>query len=217
MIKEMLTENTGSHPLDSGFGNGRHWQKNQGRDFENEPPVTYELYQYNDGTYEIDRTVNVYHFLSELETDDVCDEFNNINTNSDNWDADCECYGISKEAWEYLETHHDIEVEHTFNTYNGDSDLSQVLQGSWIRLDGEQYLILQVHNGADVRGGYTDARLFKPYDEWQINPYIMEYMCQDEILDELEYIDKVWIDGKEVKLTEELRCNIREQKQVCTV
>jgi hypothetical protein len=33
-IRQMLKENTGRHPLDSGFGNGRHWQKNQDRDFE---------------------------------------------------------------------------------------------------------------------------------------------------------------------------------------
>ena len=38
-----------------------------------------------------------------------------------------------------------------------------------LEIDGEDYVLLQVHGGADVRGGYTDARLFtfKHYAEPQ--------------------------------------------------
>ena len=42
VIYNMLTENTGTHFLDSGMANGRHWQKNQVKtleDFKNEDYV----------------------------------------------------------------------------------------------------------------------------------------------------------------------------------
>lgn len=91
----MLTENTGTHMLDS----GRNWQKNQNKtitDFENEPEVSYEIDK--DGyTY---RTVSTFHFLSHLELDDICMEFNEINTKADNWDSDL--FGVSSEGMEYL-------------------------------------------------------------------------------------------------------------------
>ena len=42
--------------------------------------------------------------------------------------------------------------------------MSQVIQGAY--LDGfyGDYMLLQVHNGCDVRGGYTDAVLVKKID-----------------------------------------------------
>ncbi|MEM4067488.1 MAG: hypothetical protein QXV17_11605 [Candidatus Micrarchaeaceae archaeon] len=57
--------------------------------------------------------------------------------------------------------------QYTFNTYEHDgSILSQVLQGI-IFSDADEndfYIILQVHNGCDVRGGYTFPRIFKLVD-----------------------------------------------------
>ena len=41
-----------------------------------------------------------------------------------------------------------------------------MLQGCYIDIDDVTYVLIQLHNGCDVRGGYTDARLFK------LNPYI---------------------------------------------
>ena len=209
-IRQMLKENTGRHPLDSGFGNGRHWQKNQDRDFESQQAVNYELYEYHDGTLELNRTVSVYHFLKELEVDEICEHFNELN--SEDWDS--ELYGVSTEAFDYLQNNFELEINRTFNTYNCDSDLDQVLQGTWIRLNDEQYLVLQVHNGADVRGGYTDAKLFKPNEDGLINEYISEYMTQDEIIEyELEYIDEVIFKDETIKLTDEIKDRL--YKQVC--
>ena len=74
-----------------------------------------------------------------------------------------------------------------FNTYNGDSDLSQILQGAWLEdADGDTYLLLQIHGGCDARGGYTDAKLFKPQDEGLIHSYLQEYIYSDEIEEEYE-------------------------------
>ncbi len=42
-IAEMMTENTGTHFLDSGGESGRFWQRNQGKDFKKEQPSTYKI------------------------------------------------------------------------------------------------------------------------------------------------------------------------------
>ena len=60
VIAAMLVENTGIHFLDSGGKSGRAWQRNQGHDFESEPPATVNFrYKYVDFTY------SVYHWLVE--------------------------------------------------------------------------------------------------------------------------------------------------------
>jgi len=178
LIKSMLLENTGKHFLDSGGTSGRAWQRNQGVIFEDLKPVEVEIWAEND----VCITINLYHYLANanLELDSICEEFNTLQKNSDNWNADGvlgECYGVSKEAeqflthsiTEYYESKHgngaiyiaDVEVLNTWNTYNGESFLSQVLQGSYLTINGESYVLFQIHGGADVRGGYTDAKLFK--------------------------------------------------------
>ena len=60
VLKEMLTENTGIHLLDSGGVYGRHWERNQGRDFDNEP-ATLLKFNSSEGEFEIDITHNLYH------------------------------------------------------------------------------------------------------------------------------------------------------------
>jgi hypothetical protein len=73
LIYKMLTENTGAHMLDSGGVYGRNWERNQVKsieDFENEPE---EVYTYSKRWNELSRTVSVYHYLSQLQTDEVCD------------------------------------------------------------------------------------------------------------------------------------------------
>lgn len=174
LIFSMLTENTGTHMLDSGGAYGRNWERNQSKtieDFENEPE---EIYTW-DG-YDVRRTVSVFHYLSQLEQDEICEEFNAMPC--EDWDAEGNVYGVSDKQWKWLnwQANDDLMVISTFNTYNGNSDLSQVLQGSWLELNGEQYLLLQVHGGCDVRGGYTDAKLFKPREEYFIHEYLHEYV-----------------------------------------
>tara|TARA_B100000963_G_scaffold125061_1_gene109094 strand:- start:8339 stop:8959 length:621 start_codon:yes stop_codon:yes gene_type:complete len=195
LVYEMLTENTGSHMLDSGGAYGRHWERNQKKtidDFSNEEEENIEKIDWidKDGETHVEykRTVSVFHFLSDLQLDDICDEFNRLNTDCNDWEGFG--YGVSERASDYLKTHFDIGKHNSFNTYNGDSDLSQILQGAWIELDDEQYLLLQIHNGCDARGGYTDAKLFKPYEEYQIHEYLSEYKHQDEIIEDLEHLEK---------------------------
>ena len=198
LVFSMLTENTGTHMCDSGGDNGRMWQRNENKcaaDFEAEPQ---ELYQYDPKYNEIQRTVSVFHYLTHnLEVDDIAFNFNELNTNAKNWNGSCEMdvsiYGVSSEAWDYLAESTDIEVSRSWNTYNGDSDLSQILQGANLLINDEYYVLIQIHGGADVRGGYTDAKLFKCGDhmDGMIHEYLREYADSCEILEELEYIDSM--------------------------
>lgn len=169
-IFEMLTENTGSHFLDSGGAYGRHWERNQKKslkDFENEPEVEHEVWD-----DDVEYTISVFHYLvNQLETDGICGAFNQLPVND--WDSEL-AYGLSEEGETFL-TDLGFEFHSTINTYNGEDFLSQVLQYTHLTLNDEFYVLLQVHQGCDVRGGYTDARLFKlaneyAYDDGYLNP-----------------------------------------------
>ena len=210
LIYSMLTENTGTHMLDSGGDNGRMWQRNANKclqDFADEPA---ELYQYDNKYNEIHRTVSVFHYLTNnLEINDICFNFNELNTNAEDWDADCKendatLYGVSVNAWLDLVTENEVEVSRSWNTYNGDSDLSQILQGANLTINEEHYVLIQIHGGADARGGYTDAKLFKcgDYMDGMIHEYLREYADSSEIIEELEYIDSIvdyWNESKVYK------------------
>jgi len=197
LIYQMLTESTGAHICDSGGIYGRHWERNQKKsiqDFENEPEEEYILHK--NGKW-MDRRVSVFHYLSGLELDDLCDQFNSMPC--EDWDS--EHCGISKAQQEFLEDNHEIVWGRVFNTYNGDSDLSQILQGEWLEIFGEQYLLLQIHQGCDARGGYTNAKLFKTREDCLIHEYLQEYEDEYEFRDRLEYDDIVAVDYEDTSIT----------------
>ena len=197
LVYSMMVENTGRHLLDSGSIYGRNWEMNQGKaiqDFINEPEVKYTLNSWG----EIERTVSTFHYLCGLDLDDICNEFNSINNNATDWDWDTDAYGVSFHAGGYLDAL-EAEIEYTFNTYNGESDLSQIIQGSRLLINYEPYFLIQVHGGCDARGGYTNARLFKA-NHWSghIHEYIMEYMDKYELASEIQYVDVFDTNGKKV-------------------
>ena len=156
-IFEMLTECTGTAMCDSGGAYGRNWEQNQGKtlaDFENEPEVRLEFYEGKAEYY----LISLYHYLTkQLEIDGICQEFNDLNSK----DWDCEDYhGVSAAAGKLLDQYN-VEIREGWNSYNGESSLSQVIQGTYVRIADNDYVVLQIHGGCDVRGGYTDAKLFK--------------------------------------------------------
>lgn len=202
IIFNMLIENTGTHFLDSGGAYGRAWERNQGKtikDFEREPE---EKWVYDKRFNELSRTVSVFHYLSQLETDWICDYFNEMGC--PDWEAE-EVYGVSKAQWDWLNSKCEVRIENTFNTYNRDSDLSQILQGSWLWINDEQYLLLQIHGGCDARGGYTDAKLFKPREEYRIHEYLEDYTDHYMVDEYLEsgYIEAVDYEDPTVYYTSE--------------
>ena len=157
-IYEMLTESTGEHFLDSGGDNGRHWQQNQKKtlsDFESEP---YEIIEDEDSDYPY-RQLSVFHHLSEtLEYQETrTEDFNR-------WIAEEERDNTLTDAEDYLSEFYAYDTTLT-NSCNEDCDLSQVI----LFVEGKRYvddlILLSIHNGADVRGGYTDYRVFKVIDE----------------------------------------------------
>jgi len=184
-IAQMLTQNTGTHFLDSGGANGRAWQQNAGKvvaDFEAQPSATAEIYVrewQGKLVAEVLPCVNIFHLLTggALELDDLCHEFNAMP--ADDWDGDYN--GVSLEGSEWLEARGFAMCKESrggWNTYNWNAAHSQVMQGNELTLEGEygeeKYLLLQIHGGADVRGGYTDARLFKLADHAEFYNVVSE-------------------------------------------
>ena len=125
----------------------------------------------------LEATVNIFHYLTEvLDIDNLCEQFNALECKD--WDGDG-AYGISKEQQEWLENN-GLSLGETWNSYNGESNLSQALQGCNVNIEGNEsnfefpeYILLQIHQGADVRGGYTDAKLFRVAVEYfNTNPTV---------------------------------------------
>lgn len=166
LVYKMLTESTGINMMDSGGGENRGWQRNQKKsqqDFENDPAVSFDVPTEEIESSELEVTISVYHYLTsdKLELDELCEKFNSI-SNKD-WDSDI--YGVSKKQAQWLEKQ-GFETGEAVNTYNGDSNLSQILQYTYLKLGVEVYVALQIHNGCDARGGYTDAKLFHVIEEY---------------------------------------------------
>ena len=156
---ELVKENTGSHMLDSGGAYGRNFERNQKINFNKQKMLDFEINTYNENS-EIDLTINIVPYLSEiLELNEVTKMLNSFLTklknepNNDYYYNDY--YEMLKNKFEITS---DIEC---INTYNSDSFLSQVLQYKPFNYNNETYVMLQVHGGCDVRGGYTEPYIFK--------------------------------------------------------
>lgn len=217
LVFEMLTENTGRHPLDSGGHYGRNWERNNEKTleyFKRQPLEEFGVFNLSQENLDkegkprsvwIDRTVNLFPFLTggNLQLDDICDDFNSWADGD--WSDESEFYGVTEGQHEMLK-HFDVEELYTFNTYNGDSDLSQILQGSWVKINDNYYVILQIHGGCDARGGYTTARLFEAREESYLHEYCREYLDSCEALEELVEHDVEFYcyDTKEMKRFSEL-------------
>jgi len=172
VLVSMLVENTGCDILDSGGAYGRSWQRNQGRAFWEEPEtsLSFAVREYDGETkLEIDVTHNVYHWLrSRLTYDAKMDRrFQNFARRAENKD-DYDMQVMDK-FMTYLEEKSGIKPTGFYgegepmsdNTYNGEDLLSQTLQYLFFGYDGTYYVLLQIHGGADVRGGYTRPRCFE--------------------------------------------------------
>jgi hypothetical protein len=164
ILKEMLTENTGRHMLDSGGAYGRHWERNQGRDFDAEQPTTLHWSKWGPEV-----THSVYHWLLErVEYNEELDNrFLDYATSDENED-DSWFQNMRGFVDDALKPFEDIDNIFTVNTYNGEDLLSQTLQYVyWEDFDGA-HVLLQIHGGCDVRGGYTRPRAFDLPEEYAL-------------------------------------------------
>lgn len=184
VLAAMLTENTGRHMLDSGGAYGRNFERQAGmtvEDFMARPAIEVVTGKRYDSTLRrmtdevvIDWVnIDVFHFLRErldydADLDAAFREFAEApEREREPWFA-CldewlrEVGACSPEGWR-----HDGDPI-VVNTYNHESDLSQVIQYAGFRLPDsddpdEVYVALAIHGGCDVRGGYTAPRMFRTY------------------------------------------------------
>lgn len=161
VISHMLKENTGRHMLDSGGAYGRNWERNQDRDFKSEPAskgrFVYRQYGDKPAYWEIEYEINVFHYLSEYLAYDrgMTRRFKRATQ------------AFTDQPWLELmcewaeEMHQGRRKPETFNSYNGPSHLSQVIQAVSFTVNDIGYVLLQIHGGCDVLGGYTEPRVFR--------------------------------------------------------
>lgn len=151
VLAGMFTENTGTHMLDSGGAYGRGWQRNQGKieqDFLDAPAA-----YWNYGP-----TLSTFHYLNNnLTFSPVMDRLFSIFTvdSEESYFADVDAFAKHMAGNNY----------HTFNSYNWETFLDTVVQWTEFEYNNITYILLSVHGGADVRGGYTRARVFEA-DSW---------------------------------------------------
>ena len=186
IIYGMLTENTGTHFLDSGGATGRAWQRNQTKtleDFKAEPEAYFEGGEYPEAgkstfwhlvnNLDYDRALTAaYHEFAKDYPDESWLEISEL------W---LDKLGVPGEGGDFYG-----ESRWTFNSYNfEDWLLDQTLQGTSFGMGGAEYLILQVHGGADVRGGYTKPQIFKmsSKEEFILNADSAYFNCNSEACD----------------------------------
>jgi len=159
VLKGMFVENTGNSFLDSGDHYGRNYENRQDNPSWFEGPfVTVD----DDFTV----TINTYQWLTEwnhlVYQPFLTEAFWNWGMKQDqHWLACMEQWAEENTCSPRSRFSGANANPHVINTYNYDTALDQTLQ--WIEYRGSaggNWLILQVHGGCDVRGGYTAPRIF---------------------------------------------------------
>lgn len=170
VLIEMLRENTGRHMLDSGGAYGRNWERNQEREFLDEPTgkLAFRVYE---GKLEMwDCSLNVFHWLDERvefepEMQKRFDAFvNRPEYEDEGWVICMEDFAKSLGGKGIYGDGEPV----TVNTYNNEDMLSQILQFVYFEIEDSEdedlddggYIALQIHGGCDARGGYTSPKLF---------------------------------------------------------
>jgi hypothetical protein len=170
-LARMLMEPTGRHFLDSGGAYGRAWERNQAsrrwraRDWLATPELWVDAFAPDTDADGVETTnsagpvLSVFHYLRQrLEFDSQLTAWliREGNRTDDPW-------LVSMEAWA-AERHEGDPDSYwrldTFNSYNTENLLSQTIQGTTFTYRDEPYVALQIHGGADVRGGYTAPKVF---------------------------------------------------------
>lgn len=192
VIKCQLCEDTGAHLLDSGSAFGRHHERNR----EN-PPWERPEWEIHDEW----ATHNVFHYMSKkldrdrtavaLEaalyaTSEGTPRLGDMEAFADGLSAvrreDLIDAGLPDEfAEDVLSYARRVPDEPflSFNTYNHEChSLSQVLQGVTFGGPYSDYVMIETHNGADVRGGYSGPRVYKMVYECPL-PMEIEFHCPE--------------------------------------
>lgn len=145
IIAGQLLQSTGESLCDSGSAYGRHWESNQknGISFNRDVDMEYI-------------TIPIATYLDHmLEYDETCAEIEKAlgYPGGIPFGEDIVYKGPFPEG---------ITIEGLNNSYNWDNDLSQNIQFAFIEREGDpdKYILLSVHQGCDIRGGYSDYRVY---------------------------------------------------------
>jgi len=199
VLAAMLKEDVGCSMLDSGgepryddqgnyvgsnHGYGRGFEKIKNKDLD-KLPVSCLRFSHRNGEIDIEAALSTYHWLQEkLDFDPVIDGLwkQYLVEHEDEDKADWELMEgfpgwLKEHPWvEEVRGLLDRGTYEAINSYNGPSMLDGVIQ--WfpmqIKLNSDKWtmtrILLQTHNGCDVRGGYSDPRAFIVLDgEWLMN------------------------------------------------
>ncbi len=200
-LVEMMLTNTGAHMLDSGGAYGRGWERARAAVADYDDPLEYFLAQPHttlefsridaERGYECrpDVSHNTFHWLREQLGDYLEDETVAF------WDwagqpdqEDCG-WPTLMEQWAAENDWSECtgSTPSVYNTYNGGSLVADVLQfcGDY------EKVMLQIHRGCDVRGGYTPPRIFECFDGlWRVadgsiwaEPAEVEQQQSEKLLD----------------------------------
>ena len=167
VITEMLTESTGKHFMDSGDTYGRHWEDNRKNGIKKGKQPLYAYRNDKNKTAELEVTIPIFDYLSLMEYTEDCQMLESLLPNL-NFDVLHYIEDVIKNPSNYQEELKVFQENQYFgskvgNTYNGEDLLSQGFQYIWFEYEGEDYIAISIHNGCDIRGGYTDIHIFKAY------------------------------------------------------
>jgi hypothetical protein len=169
-IADMLVENTGSHFLDSGGAYGRNWERNAGKtveDFMREPEATVDKWACP--------TLSAFHFLRQRldflpDEQALFDRYAAVpHREREGWLDIMQGFAEARQKAmpvpRWSENAGRVSIE---NDYNYGGMLSCTIQFVWWveehPEEGERArVLLQVHGGCDVRGGYSAPVLFDCY------------------------------------------------------
>ena len=168
-IADMLQTSTGTDMLDSGGLYGRNWQKNRlVVDFRKLKLLSVDVSNYN-GKLEVSFSLNIFHYLTsfldlDANTEKWNKDFKEFCDREDNQDSSYPalCEEFVSRLYQLGEI--DNDVSSSFNSYNREDMLSQVIQGEYFDGEYPEYVLLQIHQGCDVRGGYTAPRVLRIKD-----------------------------------------------------
>ncbi len=148
--------------MDSGGKSGRAWQQNQGRDFDTDSIINISKYDDGDVTF----SLSTYYFLSQVleitpMSEQLMDEYSKLTKGSEeSYMADMIMFGEWLEDNQGATGLYGDGKPEISNSYNHESALDQVIQFLHFQIEHDGYALLQIHGGADVRGGYTAPYLF---------------------------------------------------------